>query len=172
MSVYKKMLRLFFVALWACILHTTATAQLSNSTALYQSIMQQDSLLFNVGFNSCDIKQFENLLTADFEFYHDKAGIQNRQAFLDGLKNGLCKTPDTYQSRRQLVDSFTAIFPLYKNGELYGVVQNGVHQFYERMQGKPEQYASTARFTHLWLMVNNRWQLARSISYDHVAPGN
>jgi hypothetical protein len=43
-------------------------AQVSRDTELYKSIMKKDSLLFNVGFNTCDISQFERLLSDKFEF--------------------------------------------------------------------------------------------------------
>ena len=46
------------------------------------TIMSRDSLLFNIGFNTCDVSQFENLLSNNFEFYHDKDSIQDRALFL------------------------------------------------------------------------------------------
>ena len=38
-------------------------AQLNKNSALYNTIILNDSLLFNVGFNQCDIAQFEHLLS-------------------------------------------------------------------------------------------------------------
>ncbi|NBB28542.1 serine hydrolase [Cellulophaga sp. BC115SP] len=142
-------------------------AQVSKSSELFKSIMKQDSLLFNVGFNTCDISQFERLLSDKFEFFHDVDSISYKPQFLQNIKNGLCKTPDTYQSRRALVEESTEVYPLYKNKVLYGAIQHGVHKFYEKIAGKAERFASTAKFTHVWLLENGAWKLARGLSFDH-----
>lgn len=149
-------------------------SQEEKTSALYQTIMSRDSLLFNVGFNTCDISQFENLLSDNFEFYHDKDSISDKALFLKNLKKGLCGSIGTYQSRRYLVPNSTEVYPLYKKGVLYGALQNGIHQFYEKSVGKneslanaKEHFGSTARFTHIWLLENGVWKLKRSFSYDH-----
>jgi hypothetical protein len=46
-------------------------------------------------------------------------------------------------------------------------IQNGVHSFYENIEGNPERFASMAKFTHLWILENGEWKLLRSLSYDH-----
>jgi len=153
--------------LFLSLLSYSASAQVEPNSVLYKTILEKDSLLFNIGFNTCDISQFDALLSEDFEFYHDKSGISDRKKFLGDLKNGLCKSPETYQSRRELIPEKTQVFPLYENGELYGAVQYGEHRFYEKMDGKPEQYASTAKFTHVWIIEDGKWKLSRSLSYDH-----
>lgn len=142
-------------------------SQEDKNSELYKTIMSKDSLLFNIGFNTCDIKQFEELLTEDFEFFHDKDSISNKTRFLYNLKNGLCISPVTFKSRRELVDGSTEIYPLYKKGILYGAIQMGSHRFYETSAGKPEQFGSIAKFTHVWLLINKAWKLSRSLSYDH-----
>lgn len=144
-----------------------SSAQVNKNSPLYKTILEKDSLLFNIGFNTCDISQFDALLSENFEFYHDKSGISDRKKFLSDLKNGLCKSPETYQSRRELIPEKTQVFPLYENGELYGAIQYGEHRFYEKMEGKAEQYASTAKFTHVWIIENGKWKLKSGLSYDH-----
>lgn len=143
------------------------SAQVEPTSVLYKTILEKDSLLFNIGFNTCDISQFEKLLSENFEFFHDKSGISDRKKFLNDLKNGLCKSPETYQSRRELIPEKTLVFPLYNQGELYGAIQYGEHRFYEKMEGKPEQYASTAKFTHVWIIEVGKWKLKSGLSYDH-----
>lgn len=152
----------------------TGFSQEEKNSALYKTIISKDSLLFNVGFNTCDISQFENLLSDKFEFYHDKDSISNKAQFLHNLKNGLCISPTTYQSRRELVDGSTEIYPLYKKGVLYGAIQTGIHRFYETSAAKNEPLlkknevlGDTARFTHVWILENGIWKLKRSLSYDH-----
>lgn len=142
-------------------------AQVEPNSVLHKTILEKDSLLFNIGFNTCDISQFEKLLSEGFEFFHDKSGISDRKKFLTDLKNGLCKSSEAYQSRRELIPEKTLVFPLYNQGELYGAIQYGEHRFYEKMEGKPEQYASTAKFTHVWIIEDGKWKLKSGLSYDH-----
>lgn len=147
------------------IFSTNSIAQIEKKSELYNTILSKDSLLFNVGFNTCDIKQFEILLSENLKFYHDKDGISDKTKFLDDLKNGLCKNPETRQVNRFLVKESTEIFPLYKNGILYGAVHNGEHLFSE----KRETQAGIAKFTNVWQLENGEWKLATSFSFDHQA---
>jgi hypothetical protein len=103
-------------------LSIAVSAQVEKSSTLYKTIKEKDSLLFNLGFNNCDIAQFENLVSENFEFYHDQAGITNsKAAFISGIQNGLCKL--TYKPKRVLAENETEVYPLEKNGVLYGAIQ-------------------------------------------------
>lgn len=144
------------------------------NSELYKTIMSKDSLLFDIGFNKCDISQFENLFTIDLEFYHDKSGVSDKPLFLTNMKKGLCGAVGTRQYRRYLVPNTTEVYPLYNKGVLYGAMQMGIHQFYEKSVEKneslanaKEHFGSTARFTHVWLLKDGVWKLARCFSYDH-----
>lgn len=138
-------------------------AQVSSNSPLYKTIISKDSLLFNLGFNTCDISQFENLLSENLKFYHDKDGISDKTKFLFDLKNGLCKNPKIIQVKRVLLKKSTSIFPLYKNGILYGAIQNGEHLFYETPESKP----GFAKFSNVWILENGAWKLETSLSFDH-----
>ena len=48
---------------------TRSQAQIEKNSELYKTILSRDSLLFEIGFNHCDITQFENLLSDKFEFF-------------------------------------------------------------------------------------------------------
>lgn len=160
-------LKIFLVGILLLQFHIGFSQEEKNSE-LYKIIMSKDSLLFNIGFNTCDIKQFEDLYTADFEFYHDKDSVSDKSRFLYNLKNGICSPTRKYNYRRELVDGSTEIYPLHnKNGNLYGAIQMSTHRFYEKSPDKPEEPGSFAKFTHLWLLQNKSWKLARSLSYDH-----
>lgn len=161
------------VALFAllCLASSHLYGQLPENSELYKTIISQDSLLFNVGFNTCDIRQFENILSASLEFYHDKDGLSTKAEFLHNLKNGLCIAPEKYQSRRELIAAKTAIYPLYRNDTIYGAVQNGAHQFYESIEGKEEKLVGSAQFTSVWILDDAQWKLTRILSYDHQAIG-
>ncbi|MEP6803929.1 MAG: serine hydrolase [Flavobacterium sp.] len=142
-------------------------SQEEKNSSLYKTIMSRDSLLFNVGFNTCDVSQFENLLSNNFEFYHDKDSIQDKALFLKNIRKGLCSSTKTYQARRDLVEGSTEIYPLSKKGVLYGALQIGIHQFFEPTPEGKDKFGSTARFTHVWILENGVWKLRRSFSYDH-----
>lgn len=132
-----------------------------------KEILKADSMLFQVGFNTCDLQPFEQLLSSDFEFYHDKSGFSNRTQFLADLKTGLCSNPTSYQSFRTLNPKKNEFYPLYQNDTLYAVIQKGEHAFHEQINHQRLVYASTALFEHLWVLENGTWKLKRAYSYDH-----
>jgi hypothetical protein len=141
-------------------------SQVDISSDLFKTLKTQDSLLFEVGFNTCDIKQFENIVSDDFEFYHDKSGITATKAdFIASIRDGLCKMD--YKARRELVENSLEVYPLENNGVLYGAIQTGCHRFYEVKEVKPDKLTSVAKFTHVWLLENGSWKLSRGLSYDH-----
>ena len=146
----------------------SAFAQVDKNSDLYKTVLAKDSLLFDVGFNHCDIKQFENLLSDNLKFYHDKDGISDKTKFLTDLKNGICNNQTNRQVERFLVKESTEIFPLYKNGVLYGAVQNGEHKFSE----KRESQGGMAKFTNVWQLESSEWKLTTSFSFDHQADEN
>ena len=146
----------------------SAFAQVDKNSDLYKTVLAKDSLLFDVGFNHCDIKQFENLLSDNLKFYHDKDGISDKTKFLTDLKNGICNNQTNRQVERFLVKESTEIFPLYKNGVLYGAVQNGEHKFSE----KRESQGGIAKFTNVWQLESGEWKLTTSFSFDHQADEN
>jgi hypothetical protein len=141
-------------------------AQPDRPYEVYRIIKSKDSLLFDVGFNRCDIRQFETLLSDNFEFYHDKAGITSSKIeFIAGIRDRICKLD--YKPRRELIASSLEVHPLYRNDTLYGALQSGKHRFYALEKDGSEHITSTALFTHLWLLQQGQWKLSRGYSYDH-----
>ncbi len=144
----------------------TAFGQVYKTSALYKTIKEKDSLLFNLGFNNCDIRQFENLVSENFEFYHDQAGIINsKAAFISGIKNGVCTL--TYKPKRVIAENKMEVYPLEKNGVLYGAIQTGIHNFYAVESNKFEYLSSVAKYTHVWILENGDFKLSKGLSYDH-----
>lgn len=165
----KSMLRSLCIGI-TLITFATATSQEDQNSELFLTLKANDSILFGSGFNQCDMNAFEQFLAEDLEFYHDKGGIlKSKKAFIENFKNGICGSPD-YSSRRELVPGSLEVFPLAANGKIYGAIQKGVHRFYEQAKGKPEQAGSIAKFSHLWLLEEGQWKLARAFSYDHQMP--
>ncbi len=145
-------------------------AQISEDSELFKTLKANDSLLFNLGFNECELTKFTNLTTEDLEFYHDKAGVlKSSKEFVNAMSKGICKKDNPYKSRRELVDGSLEVYPLYDNGQLYGAVQNGEHLFYEKAKNQPESLNGSAKFSTLWVLEGEEWKIKRIYSFDHQA---
>lgn len=143
-----------------------ASAQIDHRTMLFQTLKTNDSLLFNLGFNTCDLAQFDTLLAVDFEFYHDEAGITASKAdFIREVEENICSAE--FRPERRLVSGSLEVHELRSKGVLYGAIQNGRHEFYVPEQGGNRRLTSVARFTHVWLIEDGVWKLSRVYSYDH-----
>lgn len=165
MEVYKKIIALLFLtAAFA------SNAQVATDSELYKVLAKKDSILFNAAFNTCDIGTLEEIFTKDFEFYHDKGGAtEGRDSFLDPMKVNCANrgSKALQPSKRILVPGSLEVYPLYKNGELYGAIQHGVHSFEFLNDKKEYQKGDVAKFTHVWIKEDGRWKVKRELSYDH-----
>ena len=144
----------------------SAYCQVDKSDDLYRIIKEKDSLLFDIGFNTCNIEILQDLISQEFTFIHDQSGItKSKEAFIESVQNGLCKLP--YKAIRTLNQGSTSIYPLHKNDTIYGAIQNGEHSFYA-LEGTNQKYlTSTAKFTHVWVVENGEWRLRSVLSFDH-----
>jgi hypothetical protein len=143
-----------------------AGAQLAKTDSLFQVLKKQDSLFFERSFNNCDLVYLDQTTHPDLVFFHDQGGIQHKTEFMTAVKNNICGNPDQKPIRKVTPNSL-AVYPLYQNGTLYGVLQTGEHDFYIREKGKADRHTSHAKFTHVWLLDNGRWLLREVLSYDH-----
>lgn len=155
--------KIIFVFLFLFLFSKIIYSQIPKTDALFKTILAKDSMLFDAGFNHCDISQFEDLLSENLKFYHDKDGFSDKTKFISDLKKGICNNTENRQVKRFLLKEKTEIFPLYKNGALYGVVQNGEHLFSE----KREIQNGIAKFSNFWKLENGDFKLAESFSFDH-----
>ena len=155
-----------FILIHLIFLTILTNAQVEKSSELYKAIKEKDSLLFNIGFNNCDIIYFKKLVSDNFEFYHDQGGItKSKSEFIQSIENGLCKLD--YKPKRVIDEKSLDIFPLNNNGVLYGAIQTGTHSFYAIEKNKEEYLTSVAKYTHLWILENGKWKLSKGLSYDH-----
>ncbi|MDX5419564.1 MAG: nuclear transport factor 2 family protein, partial [Hymenobacteraceae bacterium] len=167
MSHQLKAVRLCLFFLFILSASTAAQAQVAKTSELFKALKANDSLLFERAFNNCEIRQLEKLISEDFEFYHDVSGITtSKEPFIKSIRDGICKLE--YKPRRELVEGSLEVFPLKKNGTLYGAIQTGRHRFFAIEKDKPEYFTSIARFTHVWMLENGDWKLKRGLSYDHL----
>lgn len=163
--MYRQFLTLIFTIFGTYLGHT----QVAKTSELFLQLKKQDSVFFERSFNLCDLDYLSTATHQDLIFFHDQGGIQNRQAFLESVRNNICGNPNQ-KPIRKLTENSLEVFPLYKDGTLYGAIQNGVHDFYIREPNKADRHTNRARFTHVWLLENGTWLLKEVLSYDHQEP--
>ena len=137
-----------------------------NDNSLDATIRQQDTLFWDA-YNRCDVEKMSEFFWPDVEFYHDKGGLTaGLGPLVEILKNGLCGSQNSHL-RREAIPETVKVFPLEKNGAVYGAVLSGEHYFYVNDNGKPEYRDGMAKFFHVWLLKDGKWKMARAVSYNH-----
>jgi Domain of unknown function (DUF4440) len=148
---------------------TVAALPIPDGAALTSAIAARDKAVFGLLFDGCDPAAMAAYIAPDFEMYHDKGGVvaRSRADFIaDYAKSCEAKkAPDAWRSRRELVAASLNVHPVPG----FGAIEDGEHVFYERRGDGPERKAGTARFTQLWALTADGWQLSRVFSYGHKA---
>lgn len=142
-------------------------AQNDSYSEVYKTLKANDSLIFERSFNKCELQYLDQLISEDFEFYHDIGGItDSKEKFVQVMTNGICNPNNATKSTRELVEGSLEVFLLKNNGKVYGAVQNGIHKFFETTNGN-RIAGSVAKFSHVWILDNGKWFLKRVLSFDH-----
>ena len=149
-------------------LSLAGVAQVEKSSPLYSQMSQLDSIVFDKGFNKCNLKALETVLAEDLEFYHDVGGTQNKTEFLAAMEKNICGNPSV-KITRELVEGSLQVFPLKSDQLLYGVFLHGEHEFYQQKQNEKRIKTGYAKFTSYWELQNGSWKLKRAFSFDHKA---
>ncbi len=137
--------------------------------SLFKLLKSRDSLMFERSYNQVDMSVLEEMATDDLEFYHDQAGATYTKA--DFIKGASGLADLSYKARRELVEGSTKVFPMYNNGELYAAILSAEHRFYAKEPNeKPEYLTSSAKYTTLWVLVDDEWKMSRIYSFDHRSP--
>ncbi len=135
---------------------------------LHRQIKLLDSLYFDVAYNHCDSALARTLVSSDFEFYHDKGGVlldsAGELASEIMIEDFTRVCEGTY---RKLVNSSMEVFPLYEGEKMYGVLQQGDQEFYNRENDLPTTLRTKSKFIHLWIIEPEGWKLQRVFSFDH-----
>ncbi len=133
---------------------------------LSATILHEDGQFWDA-YNRCDVEKMSEFFWPDIEFYHDKGGPTIGATALTGaLKTNLCGKP-TFRLRREAISETVKVFPLEKEGQIYGAVLSGEHYFYINDNGKPEYRDGMASFFHVWLLKDGTWKMSRVVSYNH-----
>lgn len=151
-----------------------ARGQVADTTELFEILRQKDSVLFRAAFDTCDPDTMAGLFSIDFEFYHDKGGLtEGRETFLRPMYEQCADKGESWvqPSKRILLEDSLKVFPLFRDGKLYGAIQEGRHRFEFLNQNKQYQKGDIARFIHLWVLEDGQWKIRRELSYDHL-PAN
>ncbi|MDZ7693858.1 MAG: nuclear transport factor 2 family protein [Balneolaceae bacterium] len=93
-------------------------AQVAESSELFKTLAKKDSLLFDEGFNHCNIEVTEDIISKDLEFYHDTGGIQDREEFFKAIKENICSSPDRKPIRKLVLGTLN-VSPSLKKTEIY-----------------------------------------------------
>lgn len=156
-----------FIVLCVFWILTNLNAQVAINSEVYKTLKTNDSLIFERTFNKCETQYLDQLIADDFEFYHDISGLINsKETFIQSIKDGLCNPNNATKSTRELVEGSLEVFILKNNGQVYGALQNGIHKFFETTNDK-KVAGSIAKFSHLWIIEDEKWLLKRVISFDH-----
>jgi hypothetical protein len=124
---------------------------------------------FWAAYNACDVETQRRLFADDVEFYHDKGGATfGADALTDTIRKNLCSASQSV--RREAVEGTIRVFPMHRDGVIYGAIVSGEHRFYVREGAEPETWTGIAKFTTLWLLKEGTWKMARVLSYDHRPP--
>lgn len=136
----------------------TAVAQTQHSDhVLYQTIRQQDSLLF-AAFNNRNVNQMAAYFDKSLELYQDNIGVRNYQETVNAFGELFKKD---YVLKRELITSSLEVYPI----KGFGAIETGQHQFCHTENGKYE--CSTFKFVHIWQFKNGQWKITRIVTYDH-----
>ena len=122
------------------------------SKALYDTIVQMDSLLFDA-YNTCKIDVFGSMVSEDVEFYHDRGGLNtSKPQLVEAIRNNICD-----KVNRELLKGSIEVYPIPG----YGAVEMGAHRFHNKTENSRSRYS---KFVHLWHRETDGWKLARVIS--------
>lgn len=163
----KKYFTCILLALIGVLSFRSISVAQDNDRQLAAVILHNDSLFWQA-YNTCDVTNMMTYFSDDIQFYHDKGGITNgKPALAQSFEKGVCSNRDSFTLRREAIDSSIKVFPLRKDGVIYGAILTGAHLFYVQEKGKKERAEGLAKFTHLWLKENGSWKMTRVLSYDH-----
>lgn len=160
-KIIKESLNLKFIFLF---FNLIAIAQVDKKSELFKTLKSQDSIIFERAFNKCEVEKLELIIAENIEFYHDINGVQNKEEFINTIKNNLCEKPGTFS--RKLIESSLEVHQLKSKDKTYGAIQKGSHDFYRNINNIKEKTGS-AQFIHLWILDHNKWKLKRVLSFDH-----
>lgn len=164
----KHQLMKYILQISILLISVAGLAQVEKTSELYLQMKQLDSIVFDAGFNNCDLIGLELVLAEDLEFYHDIGGIQDKAEFMEAMEKNICGNPSG-KLTRELIKGSLEVFPLKSNNILYGAIVNGEHEFFRKEPDKEIIKTGYAKFTSYFELSNSSWKLKKVFSFDHKA---
>ncbi|MGO4293336.1 nuclear transport factor 2 family protein [Chitinophaga sp. RAB17] len=143
----------------------TSTAQnAKGADALFRQLAYKDSMLFDIAFNTCNVKAIGTVLSKDFVFFHDNGydGItvdQSLSSFTANLEK-FCANPDN-KMRREIVKGSLQAFAVGADE----AVQTGVQRLYMIRKNQPEQLIEASKFTRTWKKTAGDWKMTQETDF-------
>lgn len=126
----------------------------SKSSLLHDTIVQMDSIFFDA-YNNCRLDVFEQIISEDLEFYHDRGGLStSKKDLIQALKNNICG-----KVARELMEGSIEVYQIPG----FGAVEMGAHRFHNRHE-KPPSTSRHSKFVQIWKREPGGWKLTRVIS--------
>lgn len=116
-------------------------------------------------FNFGSSALFNAHLSQDVEFYHDLGGMVLGYEALAKVNAGMDNSENP--GRRVIVPDTLRIFPMRSGPDIYGAIVMGDHDFFSTESGKIKTRILRSSFTHLMLLKDGVWKVARIYSYNH-----
>lgn len=128
---------------------------------LFTTVAKLDTAFFD-SFNHCaqpeELAKHASFLDEHLEFYHDKAGLQTKDQYLEKTRANVCG-----HFKRVLVTGSLRVVPIAG----YGAIETGRHLFCYIQAGQSGKCFGNGRFTAIWQRSDAGWKLTRALSYDH-----
>lgn len=144
-------------------------SQVSKDATIFINLKKADSLIFNEGFNKCNLEALRKVLHNDLEFLHDQNGTQNLEQFYNTFSQSICSNK-SFKPIRKLVNETLQVYELKNNGKVYGAIQTGTHIFYIKEPNKELYATAKGKFIHTWILEDGNWKVKRILSYEHSKP--
>jgi hypothetical protein len=161
----RKSINAFVTAICVATFAFMATAFAAEQNADWEAQVRKTDDAYWHEFNFGSSVAVMSHLSSDVEFYHDLGGtllgyeaLAKVNAGMDNNKNRL---------RREIVPGTLRVFPLRRGPDIYGAIVMGEHDFFSTDSGKVIKKTGKASFTHLMLLKDGVWKIARIYSYDH-----
>lgn len=137
------------------------------SPELAAAIAARDAELFAAMFDACDADAVARMVSADFEFIHDKFGriATSGSAFVENVRGGCAAQANgqNVRARREIVPGSVRIYAVQDNA----AIEIGEHRFFGLAPGQPPHLRETGRFFIHWRLEDGVWRMSRAYSYDH-----
>lgn len=163
-TIMKSCRLLFLFILWL-VAGMPARAQSVKSTdKLYRELAAKDSLLFDIAFNTCKVADLQQVLSADFTFFHDNGydGFTTDQSgskFIGNVER-FCANREN-RMRREIEKGSLQTFAIGEND----AVQTGVQRLYLTLKNQPEHLVEISKFTRNWKKTKSGWKMTQETDF-------